>query len=66
MTRKMNIGPEHELILRNQLAIMYTLRSVDWKLTTGTRTGPESTWCHSVNGLIDETKRALGIPTGDT
>ena len=54
--------PEIEQILRNQLAIMKTLKAIDWHVATGGDIllhGDVDTWEHSINAPIKETKKLL-------
>ena len=52
--------PEIEQMLRNQLAIMELLKSLDWKLTMQTTNAERAeTWGHSINDPIKETEKLL-------
>jgi hypothetical protein len=53
-------------ILKNQLAIMELLKSIDYKATFGTQNSEGSdTWCHSINKPMEETKALLESGTID-
>jgi hypothetical protein len=54
--------PEIEQILKNQLAIMEAIKSIDWRVQTGGdifQNGDVDTWEHSINGPIKETEKLL-------